>query len=547
MPPKCTRPLQGASSCVEPWESTRPQPDRPTAARMVFVRLLTFIASLLVSSCGTASFTDVRFHAEEELAASAAELELRVLSERGGVLLHDRRAVKLPAGVRVRRGEGDWFGIEATLIGENGDRLSTLRVGTSHGPGDRLDLWFRDDCQGVFCPAGETCRGGSCTTTCVQASLAGDAVSTSCAPTVLAVDPSVDPSFPCGSVETPCQRIEDAMDQVLPGGYTEIWLRGDSVHLGPVRFTEGHAGTAVSPLRIRSWPGTGTATVDANGADSALTIYGGESRRGHIVVEGLRITGGVYQGVLVESASGSLIRGSEITRNGTGPSVEGEGGGIRLREADDTFIVGNLVWGNQRQPGTGIRTRGITINGSSDVVVRGNQVYGNDFNGLRIIGGRGVALIENAIVGNGGNGVSLWGEQHELRDNLICESGRDGVRVVEAFETLILRNTLVQNGGSGASFDGGARSSILRDNLVAFNGLYGFESSAPRGVPGSEGNVLFGNERGPSSGFEPSASDTTGRDPLLSGLDSCEVRIDESSFARSAASDGGRVGSRAFD
>lgn len=196
-------------------------------------------------------------------------------------------------------------------------------------------------------------------------------------------------------------------------------------------------------------------------------------------------------------AAGNLISGNRL-------------GGVRL-EGDFNRVYANKIGTNDA--GTGALANqgpGIVVFGDDttigDVGVGGNVISGNTSSGIvfdtpsgftplrvRVQGNRiGVDATASNALGNGNSGIVMWGNHHEIWDNVIGGNAAAGISD-HSYSNEILRNHI---GTSGLGLDLG-------------NGLMGISVSGGNAVIGSagSGNVIGFNDVGISIGG--SSYDTT--------------------------------------
>jgi|GEM_PF-3216582 len=222
---------------------------------------------------------------------------------------------------------------------------------------------------------------------------------------------------------------------------------GDVVHVAPGvyrgTFRPLASGTADKPIRVvADGPGV---ILDAGGAANALKLI---SVRGWSV-EGVTITGGVNQGVWVESTSDITLRGVTVTAN--------PGAGVQLKNAGKTTITDSTL----------------SANGSAGV--------------LETVGSTATRIAGNRITGNGrggstynGDGIQLGGSGAVVTGNTITDNGDPGIHehgiyaAAASVGWTIERNVISGSGGANVKASG---TGVVRFNRLV-DGTYGLVLAA---------------------------------------------------------------------
>jgi hypothetical protein len=349
--------------------------------------------------------------------------------------------------------------------------------------------------------------------------LALSATAVSAPPSALAADRWVDAGAACSDAFTaeqvtsstrPWCSLERAAAAAGPGDTVRVRA---GVYRGRVRFER--SGTPAAPIRVvAAEPGV---VVDAAGASEALLFKFATD----IEVAGLRVTGGVGQGIWVEggarialrdldlsdnpgagvrmrATSGLELADSVVTRNGSAgamelPGTSGSrflrneihdngkaaaaynGDGIQLAGAD-AVVLGNTITGN----GSGAYEHGIyTGTQSSGWLIEGNRLARNAGANVKAAGGPGVVRRNRMTDGQFGLVLSDNPAPVDVEVNVLEGWAQHLVLLTAAATPSRARlraNTIVQNGRSTTSGEASAvfvlaaASLELRDNLVCYQG-----------------------------------------------------------------------------
>ncbi|WP_435021785.1 Calx-beta domain-containing protein [Tundrisphaera sp. TA3] len=141
----------------------------------------------------------------------------------------------------------------------------------------------------------------------------------------------------------------------------------------------------------------GKPTIALDGANAGSGASGLDIRANNCRIDGLAIGGFDSRGIVIEGASGTLVRGNYIGTDATGTSARPNGGaGIELIEVNPPFrksVSNNTIGGTKSIDGNLV-----AFNRGEGIVIRG----GFDSRGNRILG--------NSIYGNTGIGIDLGGD-----------------------------------------------------------------------------------------------------------------------------------------
>jgi hypothetical protein len=220
-------------------------------------------------------------------------------------------------------------------------------------------------------------------------------------------------------------------------------------------------------------------------------------------------------GVLIDSATNSVILGNFIGTNSTGDAAMANGvDGIRIVNATN-FYIGRDISGANHNPNvisgntgggiyllnTGTITTGYIEANKIGTNVAGTAAIANGIDGIKVAGGAGIVIggadapSRNLISGNTDNGVVL--------------DAVNGIAVMGNYIGTNLTNTEgIPNKGSGVLLVNGANTNVVgfpysaildasRRNIINYNTEYGIKLN---GVT-TAGNVMRGNFIGPNNGL----------------------------------------------
>jgi hypothetical protein len=288
-----------------------------------------------------------------------------------------------------------------------------------------------------------------------------------------------------GAKATPFQTIQHAVDVSLPG---------DTIRVGPGNyegFAVGVTARADAPLTIQGSTAGATTIMASPSHPNAIRVT---SSAEHITLERLTITGSTAfrsAGLLVESvlrgpivlrnlrlidnagfgahiygSRNVLLESSEVSGNGTGVQITGEGSGVVVR--DDDIHDNNLMIQNTPGGNDDYGAVGVTVSKTAGpVLIAGNRIWGNrapsydygwDGGAFEIFGASGVTMREN----------TMWDNEDVL------ETGTDGTAPCSG-------NSFVRNVAIGAATAGRSQGLILRCGdgmLIAHNTLTALDNWA---------------------------------------------------------------------
>ncbi len=230
--------------------------------------------------------------------------------------------------------------------------------------------------------------------------------------------------------------------------------------------------------------------------------------------EGNVISGNLGFGLVIVGAgsNNNVVRSNLIGTNALGTAaVANVSDGILVETASGTLISNNTISGNGR---LGIYVRGALFTGGvggTGTVVTGNRI-GTNSNGNAIIGNatRGIQVDAGSLgtrIGSDGDGLN-----DALERNIISGNGAEGVAVgVRGTDDTIIRGNYIGtdvtgaldfgNNGSGvvlwewfysAASEGSPKRAIVQDNLISGNNAIGVHIAGP----GSDSHRVFGNKIG---------------------------------------------------
>ncbi|MEA2229485.1 MAG: hypothetical protein QOF04_3115 [Solirubrobacteraceae bacterium] len=237
-----------------------------------------------------------------------------------------------------------------------------------------------------------------------------------------------------------------------------VAVPGDTVHIAPGRYRGtvrlARGGTPDAPIRlVADAPGV---VLDAAGAANAVKLVG----TGDVHLVGVRVTGGVNQGVWVEGAD--RVRLERVTVSGN------TGTGVQIKSGAGTQVVGSELSDNGRAGLLELAAaRGTRV---TDTRVTGNGHDGAPYNGDGIqLGGVGAQVTGSVISGNGdstyehgiytGAGSAGW----RLSDNVL--TGNAGANIKAAGVGEITGNRLT-DGRYGLVLSDNPGRVLVRQNLI---------------------------------------------------------------------------------
>jgi len=260
----------------------------------------------------------------------------------------------------------------------------------------------------------------------------------------------------CGNINTPCQTLQAAVDQVAAGGVVLIL---DSGGYGPVQILK--ALTIEVPTGVEAFlhPPAGSAVgIAAGGSDV-------------VVLRGLTLTGGTSAGIFFVTGQALHVENCRI--EGFRDGIVANGGGVTVYDlfVEDTVIRDStdsaIEVGEAVDPGT-VR---VTI---ERCLLVGNTRYGFDcFDTC-------VALVSGSLAAGNGAGLSLAGSsagvggQLTIDRSLVANNRLGGVLAATtngASETVRISNSSVTGNGTGGGLrqDGAAQLLSRSNNTVEGN------------------------------------------------------------------------------
>jgi parallel beta-helix repeat protein len=261
----------------------------------------------------------------------------------------------------------------------------------------------------------------------------------------------------CTSTVRPSGDLAAAVGRLRPGR-TLCLAPGTYVLHDRLRLTSAQSGSAAAPAVLAARDGLGSVTIEGNRAEEDLYIAGAR----HVVVEGLRLTGGAYHGVKIDAPSSYvLIRNTAIFDN-VRAADDAQHSGIKgCCEASHITIQDDDIY--YTRPAPGVNHQGIDCNSCAGWIVRGNHVHGirdqQYAQGIQFKSGSTDITIEDNIVDHnfvgidyGGFGTPAWGHQtYEavrgvVRNNLLFDNDDAGISVLDVKDVKVLHNTLFGNG-----------------------------------------------------------------------------------------------------
>jgi len=223
------------------------------------------------------------------------------------------------------------------------------------------------------------------------------------------------------------------------------------------------SGTAAKPAVLAARR-PGTVTIDGNGAEEAVYIAGAR----HLVVTGLRITGGAYHGVKIDRPSSDVVlRRLTIVDNFRAADAGGQYSGVKgCCLVKHVTIEDSDVYYSRPAPAS-TNHQGIDCNGCKSWVVRRNRVHGiraaaggAGGTGIQFKSGSADTVIDANVVYDNFIGITyggfgnpqLWGhEKYEhvrgiVRNNVVYGNQDAGISVINTKDGRVYNNTLFGNG-----------------------------------------------------------------------------------------------------
>lgn len=288
-----------------------------------------------------------------------------------------------------------------------------------------------------------------------------------------------------GDAAQPFRSIQHAADVSLPG---DTILIASGSYEG---FVVGVAARADAPLTIRGWD-RGTTIVAASATHlnairitasaayvtiEGLTATGATASRsagllvdsvlgGPVVLRDLRLIDNAGFGVYVFGSRNVTIESSEMSGNGTGVEIKGEGSGVVVHDNDihdNDLMIRNTPGGKDDYGAAGVAVD----KSVGPVLIERNRIWGNralsydfgwDGGALELFAASHVTMRENVI----------WDNEN------VVETGTDGTLPCSG-------NSFVRNAATGAATIGGSFGFLLRCGdgmLIAHNSFTDLNSWA---------------------------------------------------------------------
>jgi hypothetical protein len=447
--------------------------------------------------------------------------------------------------------------VEAELFDESDTLVSAVSESGAYSDGERVEvaLWFRDPVAGDGgADVGPGDAGPDAGTAVDAGPDGGDAGLDPCSverASVVLPEPArimyVDGAAgaddaSCGDMAAPCRSIEHALGFVdALSGPTFVDVHGGGAPYPPL-WINGLDGTPEAPTVIKPWPGTGTPSIDAAGAEEGIRLRGVTR---FVVIDGFEVFGSSSIGIELNGADvdDNIIRNCRIHGNGEGTSTFPTDAGILIINGGGrNRIEHNEVFANTDSGGPEVR--GIAVFGDQNTITD-NLVYENEGNGI-VANGAGALVTRNRVIRNGRYGIHLENRSaSRASDNVVCGNGRSGLRIVSHDGADVLHNALVGNEGHGIELATDTGLVTARDNFLVGNEGFGIAKVEPAAVLMHSHNLYFENVSGvdPRAG-SPSPDVTFTDDPMLTDAAACDVTLAAMSPARRVASDGCDLGPR---
>jgi hypothetical protein len=212
----------------------------------------------------------------------------------------------------------------------------------------------------------------------------------------------------CDNVNTPCQTLQGAINQLNPDGEAIVL---DSGGYGPVNITHGVTIEAPAGVTAFIHPPSGNAVTISAGSTDTVTLRGlvlnvGTSTGiavisvGTLNVENCFITGFTLNGILMSSAGRLNVKGTDISACSNGVALASSTGLIQA-SIDHCHLDGNVFAGyiaKSVSPGSSTTTASnSTANNGQYGWIDGNDTSGKDVLNLEFCTGS-----ENTVVGLAG-------------------------------------------------------------------------------------------------------------------------------------------------
>ncbi len=198
------------------------------------------------------------------------------------------------------------------------------------------------------------------------------------------------------------------------------------------------------------------------------------------------VSGELGGGIYVSGTSSPLIQTNEISNNQADGLNAGYGGGIALSSTSvsGTRVLDNTISGNTAGPASSAYGGGIYTAAAAEI--RGNRIHGNtqvasNGYGAGIYASTQTILLANSIIDNTGArfGGGIYGSglssTSRIENNFIVGNAASttggGIQISSGTTVALLNNTIAYNIGDGVSFNNSGAT--LLNNLITFNTGYG--------------------------------------------------------------------------
>lgn len=273
--------------------------------------------------------------------------------------------------------------------------------------------------------------------------------------------------------------------------------------LGTTNVTVRHNSITGNTMGVELSAGTTAAWIYSNflldNPGDAVYLFEVSGNR----VEANQATGSSGAGVNLEGSSNNVIIGNTFVASSDGGvnmllgsnnnRVEGNtildsgSGAISISESNGNEVVGNTAHNN----GGG----GINLEFADNNTIARNDVRFNS-GGIALISSSGNRIEANFASGVGGSGIEVEAESYnnEIVTNTVIGNSGEGIYIANVAPAgqgnLIEANIVSSNGGDGISVNGGGHT--IRDNIADLNGGWGMYASVT-GMDGG-GNRALGND-----------------------------------------------------
>lgn len=202
------------------------------------------------------------------------------------------------------------------------------------------------------------------------------------------------------------------------------------------------------------------------GRDEGLDLRGGDT-----IIRGLAIINFQAQGIYVPTGSNYTIEGNYIGLGADGTTPGGNGRDGILLLGDDSIVGGATPETRNVISGSGFD--GLEI-AADNVRVIGNYI-GTDASGTQ-------------AYPNTYRGVSLFGDNHQVINNLISGNGGDGIEIEDSDGAIIQGNIIGLNANGNAPLPNGA------NGIQTFYVIGGLTNALIGGTQPSQRNIISANE-----------------------------------------------------